>query len=57
MGREIGTQLKQAMEDEVLEAAGGRKAACNMVTNKVKAASNAEERNRGKIAKKRARGL
>ena len=57
MGKEIGVQLNQAMDDEVLEAAGSRKAACSMVTNKAKAAASAEEKNREKIAKKRARGL
>ena len=57
VGEEIGTQLKQAMDDEVLDAAGGRKAVCSMVTNKAKAAASAEEKNREKVAKKRARGL
>jgi predicted AAA+ superfamily ATPase len=57
VGKEIGTQLKQAMDNEVLEAAGGRKAACSMVTNKAKAAASAKEKNREKIAKKRSRGL
>jgi hypothetical protein len=57
VGMEIGKQLKEAMKDEVLEAAGSRGAACNMAANKVKAASKAGERNRMKIAKKRALSL
>ena len=57
MGKEIGMQLNQALSDEVLETEGSRKAACNRVTTKAKAAASAEEKNREKIAKKRARGL
>ena len=54
---EIGKQLREAMKDEALEAAGGRGAACNMAANRVKAASKAGEINRLRIANKRARGL
>ena len=57
MGKEIGMQLNQAMDNEGLEAAGSRKAACSIVSNKAKAAASAEERKREKVAKKRARGL
>ena len=57
VGKEIGVQLNQAMDNEMLEVAGSRKAACSIVTNKAKAAASAEERKREKVAKKRARGL
>ena len=43
VGLEIGKQLKEAMKDEALEAAGGRGAACNMAANKVKAAERSIE--------------
>ena len=45
------------MQDEAWEAAGGRKAACNLAANRVKAASKAGEINRLKTAGKRTRGL
>ena len=57
MGKEIGMQLNQAMSDEGLETAASRKAACDRVTTKAKAAASAEEKSREKIAEKRARGL
>ena len=57
VGLELGKQLREAMKDEALEAAGSRGAACNLAANRVKAASKAGEINRLKIASKRTRGL
>ena len=54
---ELGNQLTKAMKEQVLEAAGSRKAACNMAANKIKAAAKAGEMNQMKIAKKRALSL
>ena len=57
VGLELGKQLREAMKDEALEAAGSRGAACNLAANRVKAASKAGEINRRKTANKRTRGL
>ena len=57
MGLELGKQLREAMQDESLEAAGSRKAACSLAAIRVKAASEAGEVNRLQTASKRARGL
>ena len=57
VGLELGKQLREAMQDEALEAAGGRGAACNLAANRVKAASEAGEINRLKTANKRTKGL
>ena len=57
VGLELGKQLREAMKDEALEAAGSRGAACKMAANRVKAASTAGETNRLKTANKRTRGL
>ena len=57
VGLELGKQLREAMKDEALEAAGSREAACNLAANRVKAASKAGEINRLKTANKRNRGL
>ena len=57
VGMELGKQLAKAMKEEVLEAAGSRKVACNMAANKIKAAAKAGEMNQMKIAKKRALSL
>ena len=57
VGLELGKQLREAMKDEALEAAGSRGAACNLAANRVKAASKAGEVNRLKTANKRNRGL
>ena len=45
------------MKEEVLEATGSRKVACNMAASKIKAAAKAGEMNQVKIAKKRALSL
>ena len=57
VGLELGKQLREAMKDKALEAAGSRGAACNLAANRVKAASTAREINRLKTANKRTRGL
>jgi hypothetical protein len=57
VGLELGKQLREAMKDGALEAAGSRGAACNLAANRVKAASKAGEINRRKTAIKRTRGL
>ena len=57
VGMELGNQLAKAMKEEVLEAAGSRKIACNMAASKIKAAAKAGEMNQVKIAKKRALSL
>ena len=57
VGMELGNQLAKAMKEEVLEAAGSRKVACNMAASKIKAAAKAGEMNQVKIAKKRALSL
>ena len=57
VGLELGKQLREAMKDEALEAAGSRGAACKLAANKVKAAAKAGEINRLRIANKRTRGL
>ena len=57
VGMELSNQLAKAMKEQVLDSAGSRKAACNMVASKIKAAAKAGEMSQVKIARKRALSL
>ena len=57
VGLELSNQLAKALKGQVLESADSRKAACNLEAGRIKAAATADEKNQGKIAKKRTKSL